>query len=72
MTTTNVASPFRAMFLYAHAKKGRLLKTEAQAPAPWPREAPMRTGEAAVFDFQSGFGPEKGAPHKRLRLDEVE
>lgn len=34
-----------------------------------PEEAAMRTGEAAVFDFDDGFGLGKGRLHKRLRMD---
>lgn len=36
------------------------------------QEAMMRTGEAAVFDFDEGFGTGKGTLHKRLRMDEEE
>jgi phosphohistidine phosphatase len=32
-------------------------------------EAMMRTGEAAVFDFENEFGIGRGTLHKRLRLD---
>jgi phosphohistidine phosphatase SixA len=34
-----------------------------------PQEATLRTGEAAVFDFEDEFGVGKGKLHKRLRVD---
>lgn len=34
------------------------------------RESLMRTGEAAVLDFEGGFAVGKGTLHRRMRVDE--